>query len=173
MSDTHFGHGNIIRFCNRPYSSVEEMNKDLIERFNAKSSRDTTVYHLGDVFFGDLDRWQEIFDKLIFKKLIVVKGNHDKNFEKWFLDKKPQNVDFVDHLVEKINGRYITLNHYPMLSWFNDCYGAWNLYGHHHNTLEKSIFKSMDVGVDTNNMNPYTFEEVDEIMSHKEIKKLF
>ena len=51
-SDTHFDHKNIIRYCNRPFSSIEEMNNFLIKRWNATVGPDDTVFHLGDVTFG-------------------------------------------------------------------------------------------------------------------------
>lgn len=47
-SDTHFGHNNIIKLSNRPFSSVEEMNEGLIERWNDVVGAEDIVYHLGD-----------------------------------------------------------------------------------------------------------------------------
>ena len=51
-SDTHFWHDNIIRFCNRPFESVVEMNEELIRRWNETVPADGVVFHLGDFSFG-------------------------------------------------------------------------------------------------------------------------
>ena len=50
-SDTHFGHENVLRFCERPWKTVEAMNKALIDRINACVAPDDTLYHLGDFSF--------------------------------------------------------------------------------------------------------------------------
>lgn len=63
-SDTHFGHANIIRFCNRPFRNVEEMNEALIENWNLVVSEDDTVFHLGDFAFGGSNVWKSIIPRL-------------------------------------------------------------------------------------------------------------
>jgi calcineurin-like phosphoesterase family protein len=56
-SDTHFFHEGIIRFCNRPFGSVEEMNETLIRNWNEKVPEDGTVFHLGDFAMGGSAEW--------------------------------------------------------------------------------------------------------------------
>src|SRR5574344_1354629 len=51
-SDTHFNHANIIRFCNRPFKDVNQMNEVLIENWNRVISQGETVFHLGVLCFG-------------------------------------------------------------------------------------------------------------------------
>lgn len=48
ISDLHIGHENILRFDNRPFADVNEMNNKLIENWNARVRSDDTVYILGD-----------------------------------------------------------------------------------------------------------------------------
>lgn len=74
-SDTHFGHENIISYCDRPFSSVEEMDEKLIENWNSVVKPSDKVYHLGDVFFGGNPRLT--LGRLNGKKRLVV-GNHDR-----------------------------------------------------------------------------------------------
>ena len=48
-ADTHFDHANIIRFCNRPFATVEEMNETLITNWNRKVHANDTVFIIGDM----------------------------------------------------------------------------------------------------------------------------
>jgi calcineurin-like phosphoesterase family protein len=75
-SDEHFGHLNIIKYCNRNFSTIEEMNKALIDNHNATVSSEDTTYHLGDFSMSD-----KIVPEIL-KQLngthILIPGNHDK-----------------------------------------------------------------------------------------------
>lgn len=77
-SDTHFCHHNIIRFCGRPFSSVEEMDEVLIQNWNSVVKPGDLVYHLGDVFMGPStqDKHHYIMGRLSGSKRLIV-GNHD------------------------------------------------------------------------------------------------
>ena len=80
-SDLHFGHSNIIIYDNRPFSSVDEMDLELIKRWNAKVSNEDTVYVIGDMFIGiNPDYIYNILDSLN-GNIVLIKGNHD-NFAK-------------------------------------------------------------------------------------------
>lgn len=57
ISDLHFGHYNIMRFDNRPFNSVEEMDKALIDNWNSVVSEGDTVYILGDFCWLKEDIW--------------------------------------------------------------------------------------------------------------------
>ena len=83
IADTHFSHTNIIRYCNRPFNNVEEMNETLIKRWNSVVGKDDVVYHLGDVAFktGEI---KDITDKLNGRKVLIM-GNHDTKTPEYYL----------------------------------------------------------------------------------------
>ena len=74
-SDTHFGHRNIIKYCNRPFVNVFEMDKELIRRWNCTVSPEDTVYFLGD--FAMNPKYYKYLENLNFRYLIFIVGNHD------------------------------------------------------------------------------------------------
>ena len=77
-SDTHFGHKNILGYCNRPFADIVKMNRELIAKWNATVSINDVIYHLGDFALTKGNEAQMILSKLNGFK-ILVKGNHDKD----------------------------------------------------------------------------------------------
>jgi calcineurin-like phosphoesterase family protein len=80
VSDTHFGHANILKFTDsttgeriRPFASVEEMNELMVERWNSVVNDSDIVYHLGDVYFND---GHQVLPRLKGRKRLIL-GNHD------------------------------------------------------------------------------------------------
>lgn len=129
ISDTHFGHYNIIKLCNRPFNDENDMNKILIENWNSVVSDDDEVYHLGDFsFYKDDVKNKKIFNSLRGKKFLI-KGNHDKN---------SINLNWVkvyDYFELNYNEKRFVLFHYPIEEWNNSYRGAIHLYGHVHNKI--------------------------------------
>lgn len=82
ISDTHFGHANILNFVNdkgekiRSFHDVYEMDEIMIKNWNAVVSEQDKVYHLGDVYFGSQERANQILSRLKGKKRLIL-GNHD------------------------------------------------------------------------------------------------
>lgn len=74
ISDTHFGHDNIIQYCGRPFANAELMDECLVENWNNVVKDGDIVYHLGDVYFGVNGR--DTISKLKGRKRLVL-GNHD------------------------------------------------------------------------------------------------
>lgn len=169
-ADHHFGHANIIKFSERPFESIEEMNNELIKRWNEKIRNDETVYHLGDVSLGKPDFTKEILDQLN-GKIHLIKGNHEYSalcvpdrFE-WIKDYHELYVEDEDANLGK---QKITLLHYAMRTWNGSHHGTWQLYGHSHGTLpDDEMSLSIDVGVDCHNFYPVSYEEVKELMKAK------
>jgi len=82
VSDTHFGHENIIRFCNRPFTNAEEMDEVLVENWNKVVKDEDIVYHLGDVYFA---QGHKHLSKLKGRKRLIL-GNHDEGKDKRLTD---------------------------------------------------------------------------------------
>ena len=169
-SDTHFCHGNILRFCGRPFGSVDEMDEEMIRRWNAKVPADGVIFHLGDFCYGKCSKWNAILDSLNGRKFLVL-GNHDITRLKEPSVGRFEQVSmqmFID-----VGGQRIVLNHNPFL-----CYGGafrdiWQLFGHVHSgprsnagidipRLKMLFPRQYDVGVDNNDFTPVSFLEVKE-----------
>ena len=165
-SDPHLGHTNIIKYCNRPFISKEEMDETIIANWNRRATNDDIVYCAGDFAFGRT--WEEIeyYVKRLKGKIILIKGNHDKLklIEKCsFHDISPVSMREI-----RVNEQEITISHYAMRVWNKSHYGAWNLYGHSHgNLLEDLNSLSFDIGMDANNFKLLDFEEIKLRMSKK------
>ena len=150
-SDTHFYHGNIIRFCNRPFKDVEMMNETIISNWNDTVGQDDIVFHLGDFCLGGSAEWTKILDRLN-GKIYLIMGNHDLKM----------------HI--EVGKQRIYLNHYPFLCFDGGYKDVWQLFGHVHtrknNTgidaarLQYLYPTQYDVGVDNNNFIPVSFEQV-------------
>lgn len=148
-ADTHFNHENIIRFCERDYRDVGEMNRALRTVWNltVKSESDE-IYLLGDFMFKGSTQQKEdlhiLFHQLRGRKHLLI-GNHDvRNPEVLRLPWESQNM----LLTLKRNSRRLVLCHYPLESWSGSNHGSIMLHGHCHGNLEHILPRRYDVGVD-------------------------
>lgn len=173
-SDTHFNHANIIKYCNRPFSSVGEMNETLIAKWNERVKPNDTLYHIGDVCMGSVDDAPAVLERLNGQKFLVA-GNHDKRMRKH--ESFAKHFEWIKDYFEleiKGEGLLISMHHYARLTWNRSHRGAWALSGHSHGTLPEILpstldkGKQLDVGSDIHNYAPISYSEVKEIMSHKE-----
>jgi len=85
-ADTHFNHANIIKYCARPFASAEEMNRELIARWNSAVKPEDTVYHLGDFGMGGASGWASLIGRLNGARKILILGNHDKSARRMIAD---------------------------------------------------------------------------------------
>lgn len=148
-SDTHFGHANVIKYTNRPFSSLEEMNTEMVRRWNAVVSKGDTVVHMGDFAFGKPDFWHHILDQLN-GNIVLVQGNHDVKALKEESIRK-RFAEIHKYLEWVIDGQSIIMQHYPILEW-NRCHrGAFMLHGHCHGSRDADNLqcRRTDVGVDS------------------------
>jgi calcineurin-like phosphoesterase family protein len=172
-ADQHFGHANIIKYCNRVnpdtgtlFASFEEMDAYMTAAWNSVVSKGDTVYHLGDI---SKDRSPKQYLKHLNGNVVMIRGNHDyRRIDKLVKDELQAVHDVLLLRPDKgSNGAenqhpHIWLSHYAHRVWPVSYHGSWHLYGHSHSTL-RDIGLSMDVGVDTRkekDFRPYSLAEV-------------
>jgi len=171
-SDTHWGHYNIIEYCSRPWTTVEEMNEGLIYRWNSVVGPRDTVYHLGDFCMGGKSK-PNIWLSRLNGHIHLIRGNHDR----YVKDQGFASVQYYREL--KVNKQKIVLLHYPMRTWNGSHKNkpSWHLFGHVHGsmtvkhgrkTLDDCL--AMDVGVDCCDYYPISIDQVSEIMGLKKLE---
>jgi calcineurin-like phosphoesterase family protein len=186
-SDPHFGHKNVIKYCNRPFSSVEEMDQELIKRYNTIVGPYDHVVWVGDCFFHKKKKaCKEILDQLNGTKSLI-RGNHDLHPQQMIKMgfSSVQEVSWI-----KLGNHTVQLCHYPFkpwdfknlnLSWFNQWFiqryelrfrnlrpknnGQFLIHGHTH---DKRKFRKnqIHVGVDAWAYAPVSAEEIIEYMDN-------
>lgn len=122
-SDTHFSHNNIIRYCDRPFRDVDHMNQVIIDNWNSVVSPEDTVFHLGDVALGQIDKSLACVSRLNGYKILKL-GNHDRPFMRfrntdywdWYLRYMEvfQEVwHWQDRHTVSLNGQEFVISHFP------------------------------------------------------------
>lgn len=106
-SDTHFGHKAVIDYCKRPFATVEEMNAELIRRWNVVVKPGDTVFHLGDFAFLGSAATKAIIAQLN-GEIVLIRGNHDHKPHRFFKKVAPS------HSLQ-IGEFDVMLSHYPYL----------------------------------------------------------
>ncbi len=162
-SDQHFGHKNILGYCERPFQSVGEMNQSLVERWNSVVDEGDDVYYLGD-FSLDF-KFVETFLPRLKGTIHWVPGNHDsmhpmhKGYEKHidWLTKRGVIWCGTEHEIF-LDGVELLLCHFPYgmedhteevryLDWRPFDEGKMLLCGHVHD-LWRTSDRMINVGVD-------------------------
>lgn len=191
-SDTHYAHSNICSATTnwtessnltRIFNSLEKMNTTLVNNINNMVGEDDILIHLGDWSFGGFEKVQEFRDRILCKNIHLVLGNHDHHIER--------NKEGIQSLFSSVQN-YLRLEvrrpinkattekfifvcmHYPIASWHDMNQGVIHLHGHVHLPyhLRLADGKAMDVGVDGNELEPISMDEVLGIMKMQPIKKL-
>jgi calcineurin-like phosphoesterase family protein len=163
-SDTHFGHKNIIKFCNRPFKSIQEHDEILIQNWNSLVKQNDEVYHLGD-FVLERREYAEKILKRLNGRIRFIRGNHDKVMKGEILKRFEWVKDYYE--MKGPDKRKIVLCHYAFEVWNKSHHGSWHLHGHSHGTLKFKDIKRLDMGVDTNNYKPYSIDQIQDIMDKR------
>lgn len=157
-SDTHFFHANFLTFTDdagrviRPFSSVEEMNEHIIEKWNSVVREGDKVYHLGDVTFEYGGEFAKLMARLRGSKRLIL-GNHD-------LIKKTNLAEFFKKIslwrIFKDEGFVCT--HVPLHpEYFR--HAKINVHGHmHENVVDDPRF--MNVCVEQTDYTPLSIDEI-------------
>jgi len=164
-SDTHFGHGRIIDYSNRPFANVDEMDRTIISNWNAIVRSDDTVYHLGDFAVGGGPAMNYL--SALNGHIKFVWGNHDNRLKLVMGNSLwPMDIEHIRHI--SVEGQRIVLCHYAMKVWDKSHKGAWHLYGHSHGSLpDDPNSLSLDVGVDCWDYKPVSMQQIKERIKHK------
>lgn len=152
--DWHLDHANIIKYCNRPFKSVGEMNSTIIDNINDVVMPNDRIFNVGDVALrANLGALRK---RINCKNIFVVPGNHDRvNELKNHFTVLPQCYVYENE------GYSIVLCHYAMRVWARSHHGVAHLYGHSHGTLPPiDGLMTFDVGVDCWNYKPLSLNQV-------------
>jgi calcineurin-like phosphoesterase family protein len=164
-SDWHLNHFNIIKYTGRPFTSLEEMNSTIINRFNERVKEDDLVYFLGDFCFksgtgrgeGEPDKAKKFKDRLNCKNIIWIGGNHDNNNSL----KTP-----IQNIVIKYGGKRIFMVHNPDFCNINYDF---NIVGHVHEKWQFKRYRKdfnftdcCNVSVERWNYYPVTWNEINQ-----------
>ena len=162
IADTHFGHSNIIKYCDRSFVTTEEMDRQLIEKWNSVVGKDDIVYHLGDFALGNMTKVSE-YRKQLKGKIFLIQGNHDGyNIRRYY------EAGF-DKVYDKpiIYQDFFILSHQPLFVTESIPYA--NIYGHVHNNPEYTDYSSNTFCVSAERISytPILFDEVIRLMKTK------
>lgn len=162
LSDTHFFHSNIIKYENRPFANVKEMNEEMIKRWNNKVTPEDSVYILGDFSFGKVDETYELLNSLNGKKYLI-KGNHDRVVKTKFIADMFEWIKPYHVYKDKESGMSAVLFHFPIHTWDREHHGVLHFYGHVHSGMHHGNPyhpRAFNVGVDVNSFEPMEFKEI-------------
>ena len=178
ISDLHLGDDRIFALCRRPFSSLEDMETNIVEKWNGKVTDNDDVYILGDLGNGSADIITRFFFKVKGRKHLIV-GNHDEAFLREY--SMTGLFDSIEHIAYiNDNGRKVCLCHYPLMDWFSGHETIYQVYGHIHNKTEENGKMYADIrhyytdklafnaSVDVIGFEPVT---LDELIKFKEGRK--
>ena len=184
-SDIHYGHKNICRGVTnwrtpegevpinstRDFSTIEQMNSAIVDRINSKVGQEDTLIMLGDIAFGGFENIGIFLDRLVCKNIYLILGNHDHHIKNDRGYIKERFISVRDYVELTIDGVDFVLCHYPLASWHGLNKGVIHLHGHVHLSAQNKWGngKKLDVGLDGNNLYPYSITEIVHMMDKREI----
>lgn len=184
-SDLHLGHANIIEYCDRPYHSVNEMNADLVNRWNQRVADGDVVYVIGDFAMGQLDESLKLVEQMNGVK-ILIPGNHDKMFRRHgtaYADAVKRYLDagFSEvHYESTMDMGPWTASHFPFrgdgeeydsryLEYRPPDEGQLLIHGHVHGKWRK-LGRMVDVGVDAWCGYPVASDDIMAVFDHPSVR---
>ena len=151
ISDTHFGHKNIIKYTGRPFQTVKEMDDRIIANWNSVVKSNDVILHLGDFALGNLEDQQSYLKQLNGIKKLVM-GNHDRLKVKDYYDMGFAEVYRYPIIIENI-----IFSHRPL---DNLIVGSlYNVHGHIHEKQSPSA-NHLNISVEHTNYSPISLNWV-------------
>ena len=148
-ADHHFGHAAARSFYRRPFSSVDEMDGKMIDRWNSVVQAEDVVWYLGDFAVRQSpERVGYLLDVLHGQKHLIVGNNDDAGVTAcagW--------ASVQPYAELTVDGTNLVLCHYPFRTWRSMGRGWVNLHGHSHGRL-KPLPRQFDVGVEAWDFRP-------------------
>jgi calcineurin-like phosphoesterase family protein len=184
-SDPHYNHKNLVRGVTnwrtkdgkvpvgstRDFDTLDQMNDTLVNNINSKVGQDDTLIMLGDIAFGGFENIKIFLDRLICKNIHLVLGNHDHHIRNDRENIREMFLSVSDYLQVRINGANFVMTHYPFESWNGLNKGVIHLHGHTHlgQKVKFGNGKKLDIGMDGNNLYPYSLTEIVHMMDKRDI----
>lgn len=168
-ADSHFGHTNIIKYCNRPFDSAQEMDRYMIEQWRTRVQPQDHVFHLGDIGAPHPGYLHRILQQLP-GRIHFIRGNHDNGRIMRVVEPRCVWVKDIWHSSLQADGKKVnlTLCHYPMKSWSKSFHGAVHFFGHVHEQMRFGDGRSLNVGVDQWDFAPVRLERALEELEGRE-----
>lgn len=138
-ADLHFGHENVIGFDKRPFATVEEMDAELIKRWNNKVGKGDLVYVLGDMIWKSHNNDAESLIKSLNGQIILIKGNHDRFLKNAKAKKALAGIKEYDDIkvpLEDGTHRRCFLSHYFTPFYIGHIHNGIHLHAHSHTSQE-------------------------------------
>lgn len=176
-ADPHFGHFNIIRFCNRPFASIQEMDDAIINNYNQDIGSNDLLIIVGDFAAKNIRQYRE---RINCNNVWLIEGNHDRisshkpgplirssNLSNTPIFQKIETLCEISVIKENTK-QAIILCHYAMRAWPQSHRGSYMCYGHtHHMMPDDPDLLSIDVGVDAHNYRAISIDQVSAIMAER------
>lgn len=180
-SDCHFCHANVIKYDDRPFNDVEEMNEKLILNWNSVVGEKDVVFYLGDLSFDRSGGNTERIVNELNGKIHYILGNHDDERDIRKLNRFETISDYVNLSINDLDNprkkQGIMMMHYPILSWDKAHHGDWHLHGHCHQSLvtqnpEYYKRKVLDMGCNGWDYRPVSYTEIKAVMATKGVERV-
>lgn len=162
--DYHFNHSNIIKYCNRPFQNVEEMNNALIRNHNSVVKKNDTVFVMGDFCLGNKDIIKHFILQLNGRKILIM-GNHDGYNYKFYMEAGFEEV----YKYPIIYKDCFILSHEPLFMNENTPYA--NIYAHVHDNanFKNCTQQSFCTSLERIHYKPIRLENIiEEMQKYKE-----
>lgn len=149
ISDLHIGHDNILKYDNRPFKNTDEMEDEIVRRWNNVVSAGDIVYVLGDMCWKVERKWIDFVGRLN-GNIVLIKGNHDPTNMPGRIRKLFQDIKDIKTIRD---GDYeVIMCHYPLLFYpHSNKENTIMLCGHVHTTKENDFLEKFRTEMSSGN----------------------